>query len=92
VLPEDWGRFWGSRTWVSPGPAIGAQQTFGEDAFAAGALVRRFHDRKTNELAEPACTVVLWISGLDHGRQVFEKLAVCCLANRLSNPVHRQAR
>ena len=46
---------------------------FGEDAFAAGALVRRFHHCKTNELAEPACITALWVSGLDHGRQVLEK-------------------
>src|SRR5215472_7122070 len=46
---------------------------FGEDAFAAGALVRRFLERKTDELAEPACVTVLGISSLDHGRQILEQ-------------------
>jgi len=40
---------------------------------ATGAFLRRFHDCKTNELAEPACIAVLRVSSFDHRRQVLEK-------------------
>ena len=46
---------------------------FRENAFTAGALVGRLHHRLTDHLANPACVAILWISSLDHRRQVFEK-------------------
>jgi hypothetical protein len=45
---------------------------FGEDAFTAGAIVRRFHHRHAHKLAQPACIAML-VSGNDNRRQVVEK-------------------
>ena len=45
----------------------------GQHGFAAGALVCRFRDRKADEIADPARTVVASISRLDHRRQRFQQ-------------------
>jgi hypothetical protein len=46
---------------------------FGQHAFAAGALFRRFHHRETEKLTEPAFICLLRVAGLDHRRQVLKQ-------------------
>src|SRR5271170_1510497 len=45
----------------------------GQDAFAAGALVRRFRDCQLDELAKPTAIAGLQISSLDYWRKIVEK-------------------
>jgi hypothetical protein len=45
----------------------------GEDAFAADALLPRFHHRQADELADPIGVACLWGAGLDHARQILEQ-------------------
>lgn len=46
---------------------------FGQHAFTAGALVRRFHHRHADELAKPASVAALRVAGLDDRRQIVEQ-------------------